>query len=260
MFIDLGRIIMINIKSLLGLKSNNEKDDKLPVSDAKNVVADLSNWYADRYGSILIQRNILLIFIVAILICLAFAILMLGKIAVSHKIEPLVIQIEDKTGIPSIVNPLAPDSVALTGNEALNRYFIVMYIRNRETYCANSYEYNYRTVVRLLSAPDVYSSFINSLNSDKNSPLVIYGNSICTDIELRSILPISSDAKTGTYTVQIRFNEVGIKGQQFTNPKLATLTFSYPQNQMTLQDRLVNPLGFRVTSYSSSDEVSIKLN
>jgi type IV secretion system protein VirB8 len=250
---------MIDIKSLLKPKQQNSKDSNIPTSDGKNLVADLSNWYSDRYGIVLIQRNILLVFVILSLGCLALLVVMLGNIATTHKIEPLVIQIEQKTGIPSIVNPLAPNSIQLTGNDALNRYFILKYIKSRETYCDFTYQYNYLTIVRLLSASDVYWSFINFVNNSPNSPLVKYASSTCTDLEIRSLQNLGNN-QDGSTNIQVRFEVFGIKGQSFRTPKIATLKYKYQQNEMSFKDRSVNPLGFMITEYVSDNEVNLNLN
>jgi type IV secretion system protein VirB8 len=231
-----------------------EKQKNFPSSDGKRIVEDISNWYSDRYGKILIQRNLLIIILLITLIVVIVASINLGMIAMSNKIAPIIVEIEEKTGIPTLVNPLSSQGVELSTNQALNEYFVIRYIRSREAYCDVSYNYDYYTVVRVLSSGGVYSAFKKFINSDPNSPLVKFGNGVCNKFELRSIQFLNKT--NGSTNVVVRYNIVTSGGKI---PRIATLNFQYFQTNMSYNDRLENPLGFTVVSYNSVDEVNVEL-
>ena len=231
------------------------KDNKIPSSEGKQIVEDISNWYSDRYGKVLIQRNLLVIIVLISAVAIIATSFNLGMIAMSNKIAPIVVEIEDKTGIPTIVNPLSSGAKELSTNEVLNRYFVIRYVRSREAYCDVSYKYNFFTVVRLLSSYTVYDSFKNFVNNSPNSPLVKYGTGACTDFELRSIQFLSADK--GITNVVVRFNIINRGNRE---PKIATLNYQYFQNKMTYNERLENPLGFTIVSYNSVDELNVIVN
>jgi len=245
----------------MGLKisfGNSEKkvepQKNFPSSDGKHIVEDISNWYSDRYGKVLIQRNLLVIILLISVVVVAVASINLGMIAMSNKIAPIIVEIEEKTGIPTLVNPLSAKGLELSSNQALNEYFIIRYIRSREAYCDVSYMYDYYTVVRVLSSGGVYSKFKNFLNTDPNSPLVKYGQGTCNKFELRSIQFLATT--NGVTNVVVRYTIVSRDGR---DPKIATLNFQYFQTSMSYNDRLENPLGFTITSYNSVNEVSVVL-
>lgn len=241
----------------LSFRNSDEKTDtqkNLPSSDGKRIVEDISNWYSDRYGKVLIQRNLLVIILLAAVVVVVVASINLGLIAMSNKISPIIVEIEEKTGIPTLVNPLSANGVELSTNQALNEYFVIRYVRSREAYCDVSYNYDYYTVVRVLSSGGVYSAFKNFVNNDPNSPLVKYGQGICNKFELRSIQFLNT---TNSITnVVVRYNIVSNGGR---TPRIATLNFQYFQTNMSYNDRLENPLGFTVVSYNSVDEVNVVL-
>lgn len=232
-----------------------------PTSGGTTIIKNVSNWYSDKYNSTLIQRNILLLVAFFSVIAVSISVFVVGNIASNYKIEPFVIDVEETTGLTTIVNPIQDKS--LSANDALNKYFITTYIRSRESYNIVTYQYEYLTVVRLLSSPNVYSDFRRFLNSP-NSPIAVYGNQTSTSVAFRSIqlFPpsynekgVPEDSKAVVrYTIfpgdgsSVR----GVTGNRIH--KIVTLTYRFDQTEMSEADREINPIGFFVTSFISSTE------
>jgi type IV secretion system protein VirB8 len=250
---------------MLGIKNSSptglQAADKAPIANSNNLVDNVSNWYSDRYNSTVVQRNLLLIILIAAIALVIASTFVVGNIASSFKIQPFVIDIEETTGITNIVNPLSsPD---LTANDALNKYFLMDYVKAREGYSINSWRYNYLTVVRLLSSPTVYNDFRRFINSS-NSPIALYGNQISVSIVFRSIqlFPPVTDNKgvTGDSQAVIRFSIFPDNGATLQGAtgnrihKILTVTYRYDQTEMSNDDRAVNPLGFFITSYRTDIE------
>jgi type IV secretion system protein VirB8 len=236
---------MKNMKFSLFNKSKNQ------LVEAKNdteLVTEAKNWYSDRYESVLVQRNILFLFSILSLAAIFLGVTVVGKIASSKSIEPFVVEIENKTGITNVVDPFTRTN--LSADEALNSYFIMQYLRARETYSTADYEYNYKTLVRLFSAPAVYNEFRYQLNSPKTNPITIYGAANSTTLRLRSIQYLEPGK-----TVQVRFSITETNGNRAEYHKIATMSFVYSKMELNLDDRLVNPLGFQITNYQVSDEI-----
>ena len=106
--------------------NNNEKNLKnFPKADSNKIVPAISNWYADRYYSVIIQRNFLIILVIFCLIGAIVGTYVVGNVTSTFKIQPFVIEVEEKTGLTDIVNPLSHNE--LTTNEALNKYFIMKF-------------------------------------------------------------------------------------------------------------------------------------
>lgn len=238
-----------HMKKLLAfILQKNKSNNSNALMNKDDLVTDVRNWYSDRYESLIVQRNLLFIFILFMLAFILSGIFIVGQIAASKTVEPFIVEIEDKTGITNVVNPLSRKD--LTTDEALNRYFIMNYLRSRETYNVVDYDHSYRSVVRLLSSSNVYSEFRIFLSSNTKSPIISYGTSNSTSLKLRSIQFLDQGK-----TAQVRFTITENSGNKLTFNKIATLSFEYKQMELTNEERQINPLGFQVTNYRVDDEI-----
>lgn len=253
---------MVDFKSFFLKKKSNITSD-IPKANSDNVVKNISNWYADRYNSILVQRNILLILLLGSVFMVITSSFIVGNVSSTFKIQPFVIEVEDKTGITNIVNPLSHQE--LTTNEVLNRYFIMKYVKARESYNFQTYKYNFYTVVRLLSTPSVYGGFQRFINTSSDSPIA-YLDRMTTYIVFRSIqfFPPSFNQQgiPNDPKAVIRFTVLSDDGALKGGTggkihKILTLTYKYSQTEMNDEDRSENPLGFFVTSYRTDIENEI---
>src|SRR5262245_52619761 len=102
------------------------------------------NWYKDRYQYVLVQRKVLTLITLLSLSCTLFALFYIAHITPLKTIEPFVIEVDQKSGITQTVDPLTVKE--LTANEAVNNFFIVQYIRARESYSSTDYARNYNIV------------------------------------------------------------------------------------------------------------------
>ncbi|MGB4191667.1 MAG: type IV secretion system protein [Rickettsiales bacterium] len=250
--------MMFNLKQTFN--ANNKAKD-LPSGDSENVVNNISNWYTDKYSATLIQRNFLIILVLLSLIVVIASVVIVGNISSTFKIQPFVIEVEDKTGITSIVNPMANRD--LTTSEVMNKYFITKYIKARETYSYETWRYNYLTVIRLLSTPSVYYPFRKFINVNPDSPLSLYGNQTSSSIVFRSIQffpPVEDKSgRMGDPQAVVRFTLYADRGA-LKNAidgkinKIVTLNYKYEQTEMNDDDRSVNPLGFYISAYRADIE------
>ena len=148
-----------------------DKQNEVPDANSENVVGSISNWYSDRYNSVVVQRNLMVVVLLLSLLLVISSVFVVGNISSTFKIQPFVIEVENKTGITNIVNPLV--NRELLSQEVLNKYFITRYIKAREGYSSESWRYNYLTVVRLLSSGSVYNVFKKFINSNIRSKINI---------------------------------------------------------------------------------------
>lgn len=211
------------------------------------------SWYQDRYQQLSVQRN--LFFFIAIL-CIVFIgidVVIIGAVISKKKIEPLVITVDEASGMTTLVNPIKDKSWGIS--EAVNNYFLITYLRSRESYNIASYLYNYNTVVRLLSSSNVYREFKNFINDPGNSPVIKYSSSNTTRIEIRSILMLKS-SPGGGQNAQIRFSVVEEQGGKQKINKIASVIWDYVEMDLNFDEKTVNPLGFQVQFYTVSDDVN----
>ena len=217
---------------------------------SKNVVGEIKNWYQDRYSTIILQRNLMAILLVLLSVGCILGVLFLRDITTNRTIKPFVIQVEDNTGITTVVDSVNTADV-VTRNESIKSYFVVKYVKSRETYSEADYLENYKHIVRLFSDQDVYSTFIRSVNNEKTGRAARYASHTVTTMQVRSIQYNDSG---NVATIRFRINEQGRLNGQYN--KIATLKFVIVPMSISLEDRFINPIGFKVTSYRVDDEIS----
>ncbi|NSM56223.1 type IV secretion system protein [Wolbachia endosymbiont of Atemnus politus] len=207
------------------------------------------NWNSSRYSMIIAQRNTLLLFTLILLVAISVSILAIFRISTSSTIEPFVIEIEKKSGIVQLVDPVTVKQYS--ADEVLNNHFIAEYIKSREVFNPYHYNYNYYTKVRLFSSPSVYSEFINYIRSQNIDDLFnLYSDFITSEFKVRSIQKLDNGA------VQVRFTVESIRknGSSIKKNKIVIMSYRYAPLKMDDQQRYINPLGFQVTSYRVDDE------
>lgn len=215
-------------------------------SGDKDAVSEVRNWYSDRYQTVVVQRNLLFLVTVVALIGVFISVFVVRQVTASRSIEPFVIEIERKSGIATVVNPL--DRVQLAADEELTKYFLARYVQARETYDPITYEYNYFTIVRLLSTGSIYYPFKNFVVGNPQSPRLLYGEKASSTIKFRSItLPNPNEAR-----VSFTLNVKGYRGGTFN--RVATIRYGYFTLEMSQEERYINPLGFQVTAYRVDEE------
>lgn len=233
---------MIDLGSLFKRTKSFDKE--------KDTVADIRNWYSDRYQTITVQRNLLFLVTLLSLLGLLASSFVVQTVVSSKTIEPFVIEVDEKTGITNVVDPML--NKELSADEALMKYFIGKYVTARETYDLASRDYNYGSIVRVLSEPKLYMTFMNNMKSDPKSYLNSYrGTGI--DIKFRSIQILERAPNGGKAAVRFSLYE---KGQP--NPighKIANVVFIFSTLEMNDQERLINPIGFQVVEYKADNEV-----
>ena len=210
------------------------------------------NWYADRYETIAVQRNMLFLISVIALITTVVAVVFVSKVTLSKTVIPLVVEVEDSTGFTNIVNPI--ENERWTTDRSVNTYFLVNYLKSRETYNVASYAYEYNTVVRLMSSSSVYHEFTEAINTVGMNPIQNYGATNSTILKIRSMQFFKTSPSDST--AQIRFAVIEQYGQRRVYNKIVSIAWSYVEMNLNFDDRTINPLGFQVKSYTISNDVS----
>ena len=114
------------------------------------------NWYSDKYQSLLVWRNwlvLITLFSLAAVLAMTFS---QQAMLPLKTVKPFVIQIDEKTGLTQLVtNEVAQDYNA---NQELLKYFAMNYIFARENY-------NYLLVEEMYKKVDRKSTRLNSSHS-----------------------------------------------------------------------------------------------
>ena len=220
-----------------------------PTEQASKSVTAVKTWYMERYESTIIQRNILIIISFICLIAVIIATFAVTKIIALKSFDPFVIKVEEKTGIPRVVNPT--NSSDLQGNEALAKYFIKKYLIARETYNPVDFTTLARSTIRLLSSPAIWRQYRGYIRNPENDPLIRYAQKNSTYIRIKSWSLLDGGTK---YIVRFSISETDGTEQQYH--KVAVIEFKYTPMELSEAERDINPVGFQVTGYRVDDDNS----
>jgi type IV secretion system protein VirB8 len=164
-------------------------------------------------------------------------------------VEPYTLLVDKTTGYVQPLRPLEPSKMA--PDTALTQSFLVQYVIARESFDFAEVRANYRKVA-LLSGEGARTSYLTRMQpSNPQSPLVIYPRGTIIETRVKSISPIGNDA------VLVRFDTVRTDANGRAQPPMpwvSLVRFKYSAEQMKLEDRFVNPLGFQVVQYRRDPE------
>lgn len=143
----------------------------------------------------------------------------------------------------------------VTTEEALNKSNVAQFVLARESYDSGLIgQRNWRTTLSM-AGPTVSPAYI-ALHSESNPdrPFRLYGGSRAVRIRILSIVLIGGGEGRRPSGATVRFQRsVYDKARGRSEPldaKIATMEFTYnPELKLSEEDRLLNPLGFRVINY-----------
>lgn len=217
--------------------------------ESKDLTKD---WYSNKYQVVVVQRNMLFVITLLSLFAVTAAIIFVHNISGTKSLEPYVIEVSEKTGLPTIVEQ---DNVSrFTEDAVVKRYFINEFLQIAEGYDPFTYRQDYKKL-RLMAAGSVYREFVGKLSSkNPDSPINVMGTRGKRAIKIKSVQFLEPQVvqvraaieNSGVYTGQKRRDVVIYMSFKFTNLKLS------------MQDRMLNPLGFQVDSYRITDELKVE--
>lgn len=213
----------------------------------------VAEWYHDLYRSVTVSRNRWFLVGVIGLALTAIEGMALIFLTPLKTVEPYVIQVDNKSGITTVLQALREGKEnSLTEEEAVTKSFMVKYVIARETYDPQDLNRNY-DLVRLMSVSNEASKFNDSVaNGNPQSPVERYKNTTTRTVKISSVSFLDQKKKTA----QVRFiaTEAG-HNEMRQDYWVAILTFRYINAPMDENDRLNNPLGFQVISYRVDQEI-----
>lgn len=189
--------------------------------------------------------------------------------------EPYLIMADAYTGTSTVAR-LTTDTnyQAVTANEAINKSNVAHFILARESYDRSLIGTGSWNTVHVMATNNVSAEY-RDVHSGKrtDSPAKLYGNAKAIRVKILSI----SLNRNSNKAVVIDAKGVAVKGPptsasvriqrnlftkstgetELLDSKIITLEFSYnPNLKMEDDDRVLNPLGFQVTSYRADNDFS----
>jgi type IV secretion system protein VirB8 len=206
------------------------------------------SWAVDREAEIIRSRTIA--WRVALGACFVAVLEALALIALTplKTVEPYTLLVDRHTGYVEALKPLERRTVS--ADAALTRSFLAQYVMAREGFAIESVQSDYRKV-GLWSAGEARAQYVASMQaSNPASPLAAYPRSTIVQVVIKSVSSLSPD------TALVRFDTQRDDRGQMTQTRAwaAVVRFTYAGGPMSMTDRLLNPLGFKVLRYSRSEE------
>jgi type IV secretion system protein VirB8 len=160
----------------------------------------------------------------------------------SKSLEPYVIELDEKTGIATTIQQ--PTSQSFTANEVMRRYFVNKYIQASMSYNPKTYKQD-SEVVRLFSSPAVYNAFKARIN-----PNVLGGNSTITTKIKYLLFRDANSVEIRTASETVSFGSPSV-----TKNEILFITFFFaPDISLSMEERLINPLGFQVSNFEIGED------
>ncbi|EPU6404069.1 virB8 family protein [Campylobacter jejuni] len=166
-------------------------------------------------------------------------------------IEPYVIRVDNTTGMVDILTML--DEKEISSNEALDKYFISQYVKAREGYYYELLNQDY-LLTQLMSSEKVANEY-RAWYEGENARNQILKNSNEVNVQILSIvLGNSNGVKTSTIRAKIITKNLNTRGLS-ESTKVITLSYDYILAKASEENRILNPLGFKVTNYRIDEEI-----
>ncbi|HSQ97751.1 MAG TPA: type IV secretion system protein [Rickettsiales bacterium] len=217
---------------------------------AKEPKLKLKSWYSSKYQIVTFQRNILF-FISFLAICsVLVAVIFVKQIMGSKSLVPYVIEVEEKTGIPTVVEQLNQSS--FTTDSALKRYFLYSFIKAAEGFNLGTFKDDYKKLM-LFSTSSVFRQIQKKINpKNESSPYALIGSKGMIEVALKSIsFPTPNSA-----IIRFRLKNLGFV-RDFKNNRdmIADIEFKFTDIKLSVEERYINPIGFQVTKYVVDQEL-----
>jgi type IV secretion system protein VirB8 len=181
-----------------------------------------------------------------IAVCEALALVFLTPL---KTVEPYTLLVDRQTGFVQPLKPLEPQ--AISRERALTQSFLVQYVIAREGFDINSMQRDYQKVA-LWSDGTARNSYLSEVQvSNPDSPLARLPRSSLIDVQVKSVTPMGDDSAMVRFDTQRR--DAGGHAAP-AQPWVAIVRYGYSGEPMSVADRMINPLGFKVASYRKSAE------
>lgn len=225
------------------------KPEKPPVADRKSYYAEAASWSQDVHGALRASRRIAWIIAgVAAGIALLEAIA-LATLAPLKTVVPYTITVDRQTGYVETIQGLKPG--LLSQDQAVTESFLAQYVMARETFDTTDLQQNYRKVSSWSQGP-ARQQYVQLMSANNpQSPVKLIPPTAVVQTTIKSISLLSPTSAL------VRFETTRSDGGSPPGDRRAwasVIAFRYSGAPLRMEDRLINPLGFQVTSYRRDAE------
>lgn len=220
------------------------KNDSSP--QKKDEYSEALDWTVERLA--LKEKQARIGWNVAKILTLALILVSIVAIVIAMKKEsyPFIVELDKSTGTTRVIDIRDPQNIPV--DEMMDKYWLNLYTLSRESYDYRTLE-NDHARVRLMSVPEVFSPYDNQYGVDnKKSIQNLLKDKKKIVCEIESVVPNGNGIATVRFTK--RLLDTYTNQEEAKNAWRATIGYEYnPTYEMSESQRLINPLGFTVTSW-----------
>jgi type IV secretion system protein VirB8 len=212
--------------------------------------ARAASWAADRQDALRLSRTIAWIVAGVAAAVAIFEAMALMALAPLKTVVPYTVLVDRNTGFVQVLKGTEPDAIAR--DTALTQSQLAQYVIAREAFDIGGITGQYRKVA-LWSADAARRDYLATVPaSSPESPLRRYPRSTVVTARVKSVSLIDNNGALVRFETE-RLDEGQATGQR--NGWIALVRYRYSGAPMSIEDRLVNPLGFQVIRYQRDAEI-----
>lgn len=217
--------------------------------DLQNYFAEARSWDEERLRSLKrTQRIALVVAALGVLVGLA-GIAAVVALTPLKRIEVVTVRVNQNSGAVDVQTQLTGKK-PVAYDEAVTKYFLANYVRDRESWNPAAAKENFDTVA-ILSTPVEQQRWVAASSPrNPNSPRIVWGDHAFADARITNIAFINNQVANVRFTRTVQTDTAA----QATD-WIATVTFGYTNAPMSEGDRFRNPLGFQVRQYRADPVV-----
>jgi type IV secretion system protein VirB8 len=162
------------------------------------------------------------------------------------ELVPFIVRVDNNTGLTDTVTYVK--DLQTTQDEVMDKFFLKRYVDFRESYDWESLSGFYGAVV-LMSDTKIASDYM-AFFKKQDAPHKVLANKARVIVDVKAITFVGDVA-------QVRFTKRTIaNNEEVSSTKwIASIVYKYVGTPMKENDRNLNPLGFKVTSYRVDQEL-----
>lgn len=220
-----------------------------PASDREAYYARATSWAEDGQEKLRQSRRVA--WIVAGIACgvALFAVIAIALMMPLKTVVPYTLLVDRTTGYVQLLKGDGRQSLA--PDEALTKSLLAQYVIAREEVDVTGVQADYRKVA-LWSADRARSDYVSMMApANPASPFQLYPRTTIVAVRIKSVSPL------GPNTAQVRFETERRDQGQSEGPKeawVSIIRYRFVDAAMSMDDRLINPLGFQVLRYRRDQE------
>ncbi len=218
--------------------------------DLKAYFAEAASWDHDRLIAANRSRRLAWTVAAASAALAAASVLALAMLAPLKTVVPYVITVDRATGASEITSPMS-GRPAPSYDEAVTKYFLADYVRNREGWIPQARREFFEGVLAMSSRDEQARWTAFYAKDNPKSPQSVFTDLDTVFVAIKSVTFVSPKV------AQVRFTKTLQHGTAATDtPAIATITFDTTDTPSTEQQRFKNPLGLEVQTYRADLEVT----